>query len=116
MTYWWRACGYTLLTRGPDQRLVVTDDYLRAYYARPELAPIPESCEAERDLHQSLVTDPRRPVADQQIAAAPDRQVNLAEAALADFRQYLALEPRADDADTVLRQVAELQQFASRLN
>ena len=37
-------------------------------------------------------------------------------AALADFRQYLALAPRADDADAVLRQVAELQQVASRLN
>lgn len=37
-------------------------------------------------------------------------------AALADFRQYLVLEPRADDADAVLRQVSELQQVASRLN
>lgn len=37
-------------------------------------------------------------------------------AALADFRQYLLLEPRADDADAVLRQVSELQQIASRLN
>lgn len=37
-------------------------------------------------------------------------------AALADFRQYLRLEPRADDAGTVMRQVTELQQVVSRLN
>lgn len=37
-------------------------------------------------------------------------------AALADFRQYLLMEPRADDADAVLQQVCALQQIASRLN
>ena len=37
-------------------------------------------------------------------------------AALADFRHYLVLEPRADDVDAVMQQVSELQQAASRLN
>jgi regulator of sirC expression with transglutaminase-like and TPR domain len=37
-------------------------------------------------------------------------------AALADFQQYLLLEPRADDAGIVMQQVSELQQIASRLN
>ena len=37
-------------------------------------------------------------------------------AALADFRQYLLLEPRAEDAEAVAQQVSELRQVASRLN
>jgi hypothetical protein len=33
----WEHCGYHLLDRASDGRLLVTDDYLRLYYARPEL-------------------------------------------------------------------------------
>ena len=74
----WQHCGYHLLDRASDGHLLVTDDYLRLYYARPELAPVAESCAAERRLHQSLLDDPRRSVADAEIAAFadPDAQEN----------------------------------------
>jgi hypothetical protein len=72
MPDFWPSCGYNLLKRGPGGRLFVTDDYLRLYYARPELAPVPESCAAERALHASLLADPRRAVADAEIAALAD--------------------------------------------
>ena len=62
-TDFWQGCGYNLLKRGADGRLTVTDDYLRLYYARPELVPLPESCEQERKLHASLLAAPRRTVA-----------------------------------------------------
>jgi hypothetical protein len=68
----WQSCGYNLLERRGDGRLVVTDDYLRLYYARPELAPVTESCAAERALHAALVRNPRRDVADTEIAAIAD--------------------------------------------
>jgi hypothetical protein len=60
------------LRKGTDGRLVVTDDYLRLYYARPELAPVAESCGAERTLHASLLGRPRRAVADPEIEAVVD--------------------------------------------
>jgi hypothetical protein len=72
MTAFWPTCGYTLLERGADGRLVVTDDYLRSYYLRPELAPVPESCASERALHQALLEAPRRDVAEADIAAIVD--------------------------------------------
>jgi hypothetical protein len=68
----WPSCGFNLLKRGADGRLVVTDDYLRLYYARPELAPVAESCGAERALHASLFEQPRRAVADPAIEAVVD--------------------------------------------
>ena len=68
----WPNCGYSLLRKGGDGRLVVTDDYLRLYYARPELAPVPESCAAERALHASLMESPRRNVPDLEIDALAD--------------------------------------------
>jgi hypothetical protein len=72
MADFWQSCGYNLLKRQGDGRLVVTDDYLRLYYARPELAPVAESCGAERALHAALMQDPRRDVADSDIAAIAD--------------------------------------------
>jgi hypothetical protein len=68
----WPSCGFNLLAHGADGRLVVTDDYLRLYYARPELAPVAESCGAERALHASLLEQPRRAVADPEIEAVVD--------------------------------------------
>lgn len=78
MPDFWPGCGYNLLRKGADGRLVVTDDYLRLYYARPELAPVPESCAAERALHASLLETPRREVsgADIDAMADPDAREN----------------------------------------
>lgn len=74
----WQHCGYHLLERATDGHLVVTDDYLRFYFSRPELAPVADSCAAERALYQSLLEDPRRPVtdADVQALADPDAREN----------------------------------------
>ena len=72
MADFWQSCGYNLLRRAGDGRLIVTDDYLRLYYARPELAPVAESCRAERALHAALMQDPRREAADSEIAAIAD--------------------------------------------
>jgi hypothetical protein len=68
----WLSCGHHLLDRDAGGGLVITDDFLRAYLARPELAPPEEACKAERDLHMSLLADPRRPVAVEQIGAIAD--------------------------------------------
>ena len=72
MPDFWPNCGYSLLRKGGDGRLVVTDDYLRLYYTRPELAPVPESCGAEQALHASLMEGPRRKVPDPEIDALAD--------------------------------------------
>lgn len=72
MPDFWQSSGYHLLERDSAGRLPVTDDFLRAYYLRPELRPVEESCAAERALHESLMLDPRRAVAEAEIAAIAD--------------------------------------------
>jgi hypothetical protein len=52
--------------------LAPTDDYLRLFLARPELALVPESCKAERALHASLAASPSRPVAPGELQALKD--------------------------------------------
>ena len=72
MPDFWTSCGFHLLRRRGDGRLVVTDDYLRLYYSRPELEPVAEAGDAERALHAALMQDPRRAVGDAEIAAIAD--------------------------------------------
>lgn len=44
----------------------------RAFLQRPELAPVAESCAAERRLHAALLDDPLQPVAAARLAAVKD--------------------------------------------
>ena len=50
-------------------RLRVTDEFMKVYLARPELAPPPEACVVERTLHSALLSDPWRPVTAAEIEA-----------------------------------------------
>jgi hypothetical protein len=68
----WLSCGHHLLDRDATGNLLVTDEFLKAYLARPELAPPPEACAAERKLHDALLSDPRSFAAPSQIAAIAD--------------------------------------------
>jgi len=65
----WLSCGHHLLDRDERGRLRVTDEFMKVYLARPELAPPPEACVVERTLHSALLSDPWRPVAAAQIDA-----------------------------------------------
>lgn len=51
----WRHSGFHLLRRDASGRLVVSDDFLRAFYLRPDVRPLEESCANEIALHQALM-------------------------------------------------------------
>jgi hypothetical protein len=68
----WRSCGHHLLDRDAMGKLLVTDEFLKAYLARPELMPPPEACAAERKLHDAMMSDPRGVVVPSQVAAIAD--------------------------------------------
>ena len=60
MRDFWLSCGHHLSDRDAGGGLVVTGEFLKAYFARPELAPPPEACVVERTLHSRLLADPRQ--------------------------------------------------------
>ena len=73
MKDFWVASGHHLLDRDDAGRLRVTDAFLKAYLARPELMPPDDACEAELRLHHELLMHhPRRPVGADEIAAMRD--------------------------------------------
>ncbi|MBL8564574.1 MAG: hypothetical protein JNM89_02525 [Hyphomicrobiaceae bacterium] len=80
----WTSAGMHLLRVGNGGLLEVTPDYLRAYFARPELRPIETSCPAELKLYDDLILDPL-------MAVGADRLASLADADAADnYRLVLA--------------------------
>jgi hypothetical protein len=72
MKDFWLSCGHHLLDRDAGGGLVVTDDFLKVYLARPELTPPAEACVVEKTLHAALMTNPHRAVAADEIAAIAD--------------------------------------------
>jgi len=93
MSGFWQSCGYDLLRKDADGRLLVTDDYLRLYYARPELAPLPESCDAECALHASLMGAPKRSVSEAEIEALADADARENFRVVLRFRDQLLAAP-----------------------
>lgn len=72
MKDFWIACGHHLLDRDASGGLVVTDEFLKAYFARPELMAPDEACAVERRLQEELLADPRRAIAAEEVAAIAD--------------------------------------------
>lgn len=72
MNDFWIACGHHLLDRDESGGLRVTDEFLKAYFARPELMPPKDACPVERRLHREMLADPRRAVGADEIAAIAD--------------------------------------------
>jgi Family of unknown function (DUF6352) len=68
----WLSCGHLLVDRDGGGSLVVTDELLKAYLARPELRPPPEACSAELRLYNALFGEPRRRIMANEIAAIAD--------------------------------------------
>jgi len=72
MPDFWRSCGYGLLTVTAGGRLELGAPFLRSFLSRPELAPVAESCDGERALHESLYVDPGRRVGAGELDAVVD--------------------------------------------
>ena len=73
----------------------MTDDFLRAYYLRPEIHPVDESGPGEHRLHAALMAEPRRKVTRAELDAVEDAD------ARDNYRVVLAFRDRLLDAGTV---------------
>ena len=109
MSDFWLSCGHHLLDRDDGGGLVVTDEFLKAYLARPELAPPPDACIAERTLHAALLTNPRRPVSAAELAAIADADARENWSLMTAFRDQLARHKTVEAAylDLMRRGVGE---------
>jgi hypothetical protein len=94
----WLSCGHHLLDRDAPGKLLVTDEFLKAYLARPELMPPAEACSAERGLHNALLQDPRQPIAASRIAAIADPDARENWQVMIAWRDHLVTHRSLEDA------------------
>lgn len=85
MSDFWISSGHHLLDRAENGGLVATDEFLRAYLARPEIVPPDDACLVERALYDRLRRDPRAAVPAGEIGDMADRD------ARENWRHWLAL-------------------------
>lgn len=98
MTDFWRSAGWQLTEATEDGRIRATDDWLRAYLLRPELALVDESCAAERALHQALLDGPRAAVDEPALAALADPDAADNYRAFRSYRDRLLAKPTIEAA------------------
>src|SRR5437870_5647519 len=72
MNDFWISCGHHLLDRNDSGGLVVTDEFLKAYFARPGLMPPEDACAVEQRLHRELLAAPRRAVSPSEVTEIAD--------------------------------------------
>ena len=73
----------------------ITDDFLRAYYLRPEIHPVDESGPAERELHAALMAEPGLRVPEKELKSLEDDD------ARDNYRVLLRFRDRLLEAGTV---------------
>ena len=98
MADFWNRCGYRFADRDAAGKLVPSDDLLRLWWGRPEVAPVAESCDAERALHQGLLAEPRRAVSAAELAAMRDPDARENYGVVLDFRARLLAAPTLEAA------------------
>ncbi|MGC4395528.1 DUF6352 family protein [Hydrogenophaga sp. T2] len=91
----WPASGAQHLVADSRGWHAPTPDYWRHWLQRPELALVPESCVAERGLHEALWQDPLRSVIPGQIEAMLDADVR------ENWRHFLALRDAVQRAGSI---------------
>ena len=94
----WLSSGHHLLDRNADGKLMLTDEFLKAYLARPELVPPPGACAAEQELYSALLDDPRCPVSTIEIDAIADIDARENWRHMAAFRDRLLAHPTIEAA------------------
>jgi len=98
MMHFWATSGHVLLDRAAGGGLVVTDDFLKAYLARPEVLPPEDACDAERALHAKLMATPQAEVAAAEIAAIADEDARENWRFLVGWRDRLLAAPTLEAA------------------
>jgi Family of unknown function (DUF6352) len=104
----WLSSGHHLLDHDAAGRLVVTDEFLKVYLARPEVVPPPEACIVERAVYQRLTREPRMPTDKSEIAAMADRDARENWRLLLGFRDVLLAAPTLEAAYLKLVRAAKV--------
>lgn len=98
----WKSAGFHLVERTRNGWLAVTEDLLRAYFTRPEVHPVEESCTQEHRLFERLMADPFAAVTQSELLEIADRDAADNYRIVLAFRDHLAREGTVEQAYAAL--------------
>jgi hypothetical protein len=105
----WLTSGWHLLARDENGFMVPTVDFMRAYFCRDEVAPVPESCPAEMVLHKKLTDDPFAAVVPTDLFEIADKDVVHNYQAVLRFRDFISHYNSLEDAYMAITRGAKIQ-------
>jgi len=85
----WKSAGFRLLSRDDQGWLKVTPDYLRAYFTRPEVHPVEESCKQEHKIFETLMNDPFAEINEEELGHIVDKDAADNYRVVLNFRNHL---------------------------
>ena len=94
----WLTSGWHLLKKDSNGKLIPTKDFMKAYFSRPEVEIIDESCEAERKLNKKLLEDPFRSVSAKELNQIVDNDVKFNYQMILNFRDFLSKSNNLEEA------------------
>lgn len=89
MRDFWKSAGYHLVEPTKNGWLRVTPDLLKAYFTRPEIHPVEESCDMEHRLFERLMDDPLAKISDDELVAIVDQDTADNYRVVLGFRDHL---------------------------
>jgi len=94
----WLTSGWHLLDKDQSGCLIPTEDFMKAYFYRPEVVPIEDSCDAELALHKKLLETPFANVEKQELNNIKDKDVVFNYQVILRFREFLSKYPTLEAA------------------
>lgn len=85
----WQSSGWHLCDKDSQGNLIPTNDFMAAYFERPELQLVEESCDVERVIHERLIKEPFAAVEAEEIALMKDPDIIENYNSVLAFRNFL---------------------------
>jgi Family of unknown function (DUF6352) len=104
----WLSSGHHLLDHNAQGHLVITDEFLKVYLARPEVMPPDDACIVERAIYQKVARNPRAPISALEIGDMADRDARENWRHLIGFRDALIAAPTLEAAYLSLIRAAKV--------
>ncbi len=109
MRDFWKSAGFHLVETNGEGWIRVTPDYLRAYFTRPEVHPVDESCASEHALFDALMKDPFREVQGDEISRILDEEARNNYRVVLNFRDNLLVNKTLEAAYLAMMQGSDIR-------
>ena len=94
----WLTSGWHLLEKDSNGKLIPTKDFMKAYFSRPEVEIVEESCEAEKRINKKLLEDPFTLISENELNQIIDDDVKFNYQMILNFRDFLSKSNNLEDA------------------